>query len=216
MKFKGILIVLFAALMSVFLTGCGEEKAEAVSPVVQINANGVTGSGIIFKQSEDSLVIVTAAHVMQTVTDKVEIVFADDYMAESNSYALSQTSDVAFIEIPIEKIPQAHLEQYNPVVTDRKRFDTLAEGEEMTLQGIPENGDIQSVNGTLIYSWIYVEDFNQYMMLIRGEVLPGMSGGGVFDSQGNFTGTVCGVSEIREIAAVPLSIILSEYSLFYE
>lgn len=207
---------MFTAMVTALLTACGGENAEAVSPVVQIKSNGLTGSGIIFKQREDSLIIVTAAHVMQTAADKVEVVFADDYTTESNSYAISQTSDTAFIEIPTETIPKEHLNKYNPVTTDKEYFDTLAEGEGMLLRGIPDGGGIQEVNGTLIYPWIYTEDFNQYMLLIRGEVLPGMSGGGAFDSQGNFTGTICGVSETRETAAVPLSIILSEYSLFYE
>lgn len=208
--------VMFAALITAFLTACGSEETEAVSPVVQIDAGGVTGSGIIFEQREDSLVIVTAAHVLQTATDTVEIIFADDYVAESASYTLSQTSDIAFADVPLETIPKEHLQKYKSVKTDKQRFDALTEGEGMLLRGIPDSGGIQEVNGTLIYPWIYAEDFNQYMMLIRGEILPGMSGGGAFDSAGNFAGVLCGVSETREIAAVPLSIILSEYSLIYE
>lgn len=213
---KRILAGVIVAMAAVMLTACGSQKAEAVSPIVQITANGISGSGILYEQRGDNLVIVTAAHVLQAADDKVEIIWADGYVAESNSYTLSQTSDVAFINVSTEAIAKEQLLQYAPVSVDKQRFDNLVEGEEMTLRGIPDSGRIEAVNGTLIYPWIFAEDFNQYMMVISGEILPGMSGGGAFDSAGNFVGILCGVSEEREIAAVPLSIILSEYALHYE
>lgn len=209
-------LAVFVAVMAILLIGCGGSEAAAVSPVVQIKTKETAGSGIVYEQRQNILVIVTAAHVLQNATDAVEVVFADGYVAESGSYTLSQASDIAFIDIPIETLSKEYLQKYRPVTTDKECFDKLAEGEEMTLCGIPDSNNMEEVNGTLVYPWIYAEDFNQYMMLIRGEVLPGMSGGGAFDSAGNFVGIICGVSEEREIAAVPLSIVISEYSLLYD
>ena len=64
--------------------------------------------------------------------------------------------------------------------------------------------------GTLTDSWIYIEDYGQYMMLGRTYAESGMSGGGVFDRYGRFIGILSGADERGNLAIVPLSIILSE------
>ena len=85
----------------------------------------------------------------------------------------------------------------------------------VVMKGFAADGELLEIPGTLIYSWIYAEDFSQYMMLVDGESFPGMSGGGVFDEDGNFLGILCGVNDAGESAAVPLSIILAEYMQVY-
>ena len=220
-RFKDILkrvlgFVAYVAWMPVLLAGCGNSEPEKVTPMVQIKTEQAVGSGIVYEQRGDSLIIITAAHVLQGASDAVEIIFADGYSVESHSYTLSQTSDVAFITIFLEEIPEKHLQKYDPVRLDKKHFDALTEGEKVTVQGFSADEQLLTLDGTILYPWIYAEDFKQYMMLIRGEVLPGMSGGGVFDSEENFIGIICGVSEEREIATVPLSIIIAEYSLICE
>ena len=76
---------------------------------------------------------------------------------------------------------------------------------------VPSGDYVRWCVGELLYPWIYIEDFAQYMMLIKGECLPGMSGGGVFDGEGYLVGVLCGVNEAGETAAVPLNVIMAEY-----
>ena len=184
-------------------------------PIVRIEAEGVIGSGVVFEKKEDRLVVLTAGHVVQGMPEKVEVVLQGNEKIESAIYVVSQASDIAFITIPVAAVSTELWQEIPVAVWDKDRFDGLSGGEQMTLQGFLENGSSQELVCDLIYPWIYTEDFAQYMMLLRGEILPGMSGGGVFDEAGNLVGILCGVSEEREIAVLPLSIILAEYSLVY-
>lgn len=205
-----ICIILFA----IMLFGCGNASEETLSPIVQLTAGEITGSGVVYENNEENMIIVTAAHVLQSAKDSVEVIFEDGSVVESNDYVISNTSDIALVVVGGETIEE---ENYSVVKMDKDAFDVLAGGENLVLQGISGKGEKEEINGTLIYPWIFSEDFNQYMMLIRGEILPGMSGGAVFDEAGCFVGILCGTNEeVREVAAVPLSIIMAEYELIGE
>ena len=71
------------------------------------------------------------------------------------------------------------------------------------------------MTGTVSESWIYVEDFGYHMMIVKAATVPGMSGGGVFYSDGGFAGIICGVDEAGNVAILPESVILSEYGAIY-
>jgi hypothetical protein len=60
-------------------------------------------------------------------------------------------------------------------------------------------------------SWIYVEDFGEYMMILSGEADAGMSGCAVLDENGVFLGILCGGNEDGELAVLPYSIVDARY-----
>lgn len=209
-EYRNLLVLIGITLFATMLSGCGSASVEALSPIVRISAGEIAGSGVIYEKKEDYLVIVTAGHVLQSATDSVEVIFEDGSVTESSFYVISNSSDVAFIRVETDK-------QYSAVSIDKEAFDSLSAGEKLIMQGSNSDGEMEEISGTLIYPWIFAEDFNQYMMLIRGEILPGMSGGAVFDEAGCFVGILCGTNEeLREVAAVPLSIIMAEYELIGE
>lgn len=216
------------------LENVSEEADKALEPIVKIVAGDMTGSGVLFDKTEEELIIVTAGHVLEQVYEAgapVEVVFGDGYFLETASYVISESSEAAFISILSAEIPGKHLQRYEPVLYDKEKFDALAGGDEMVFKGVQthdgqqdaslSNAEIEDKEqttdfvrwgvGELEYSWIYVEDFGQYMMLINGESFPGMSGGGVFDSEGYYLGILCGVNDAGETAAVPLNVIMAEY-----
>jgi len=212
--YRNRLALICVILFAVMLAGCGNASEQKLSPIVQIAAGEITGSGVVYENNEENMIIVTAAHVLQSAKDSVEVIFEDGSVVESNDYVISNTSDIAFVIVGGETIEE---ENYSAVKMDKDAFDVLAVGENLVLQGINGKGEKEEISGTLIYPWIFSEDFNQYMMLIRGEILPGMSGGAVFDEAGCFVGILCGTNEeVREVAAVPLSIIMAEYELVRE
>lgn len=220
--------------------GCGANKIKAadLSPMVRIDLGSSTASGVIYERTEEELVIVTAGHVLkghvsmpagQLVTEGfsvpedssvkeshmgVKVIFGDTVMMASEMF-VSENSETAFITIPIATIPKEILGKCQAVPKDQKLFDQLKEEDRVALKGFSADGELLEISGTLIYSWIYTEDFAQYMMLVDGESFPGMSGGGVFDEAGNLVGILCGVNDAGESAAVPLSIILAEYMQAY-
>lgn len=144
----------------------------------------------------------------------VKIIFGDTVMMASEMF-VSENSETAFITIPIATIPKEILEKCQAAPRDQQLFDQLKEEDRVVMKGFSADGELLEISGTLIYSWIYAEDFAQYMMLVDGESFPGMSGGGVFDEAGNLVGILCGVNDAGESAAVPLSIILAEYMQAY-
>lgn len=144
----------------------------------------------------------------------VKVILGDSAIMASEVF-VSENSETAFITIPIATIPEEILEKCQAAPRDQQLFDQLQEEDRVVLKGFSADGELLEISGTLIYSWIYAEDFAQYMMLVDGESFPGMSGGGVFDVTGNLVGIICGVNDAGESAAVPLSIILAEYMQAY-
>lgn len=179
--------------------------------IVQIQMNQVSGSGVIWRQEEEKLVIVTAAHVLAEDSGFVQITFADGYEVESVEYSIETSSDVAFVYVPMEKIAQAHMSQYCLVNVNKDKYDEIQNGDIVIVCGSVSEPGGDAYEGTLIENWIWVEDFNQYMMLAKMVAEAGMSGGAVFDEEGYFLGILCGVNENDEAAILPLIIIESAY-----
>ena len=190
------------------LVGCISSalSSEPESVIVQVEAGNLKGSGVIYTQTSEFLIVATAAHVLTQNAADITVTFSDDFMVSTYSYYMSASSDLAFINVPLVSIPDKHLKKYIPVQVDKAAFDAIQSGDEVMFLATDS-----TCTGTVLENWIYVEDFAQYMLLMQGDIEPGMSGGGVFDIKGNFLGILCGESEKGEVAAVPLSIIEAEY-----
>lgn len=198
------------------LLGClnGGIAKETEAVTVQVEAGNLRGSGVIYEKNESFLIVATAAHVLPWETEAVSVTFSDDFAVTTDFYYRSSHSDLAFINIPLASLPKRNLKKYTPVQLDKTSFDAVRSGDKVIFQAIGTEGNSainSAYTGTVLENWIYVEDFGQYMMLLQGNIEPGMSGGGVFDEEGNFLGILCGESERGEVAVVPFSIIQAEY-----
>ena len=104
----------------------------------------------------------------------------------------------------------------NCVKRDRAAFDATSEGDPVQARYLERSGgDLREVvqQGTLTYTWVYLEDFGLNMMVAELPAKSGMSGCGIFSAQGDFLGILCGVSAEGEAAILPLSVIESEWLL---
>lgn len=201
-------VLLLACMLSV--SGCSnasDDTGDTKQSIVCVKAGDSLGSGVIYEKTEDMLIIATAAHVLEQENCQVEITFYDDLTVQSSSSYVSASADLAFINLPLSALSDEQAKNYKPVKVNKEAFDALQNGAEVEFYGAEKS--------TMLESWIYVEDFQQYMMLMQGTIYPGMSGGGVFDTEGNFLGILCGANEAGEVAAVPLSIIQAEYAGVY-
>ena len=124
----------------------------------------------------------------------------------------SETADLAILSVRQE----AAGENLNCVKRDRAAFDAASEGDSVQARYLERSGgDLREAvqQGTLTYTWVYLEDFGLNMMVAELPAKSGMSGCGIFSAQGNFLGILCGVSAEGEAAILPLSVIESEWLL---
>ena len=194
------------------LAGMLQEHASGV--VVRIKTDRLIGSGIIWTMNSDYITVITAAHVLDGA-DLLEITFIDgvsirDNEAHSWKWSCCEDTDLAFIQIPISEVSDETLEECRYVAVDTEIFDGMTAGDRILVIGSTDAVAANAYEGTLTEAWIYMEDYQQYMMLGKTYAKPGMSGGGVFNQQGYFVGILSGADEDGNLAVVPLSLIWAE------
>ncbi len=224
------MVTLILTLLLLLCCGCSSKTIEPQQRIVRVTAGTLQGSGVLYEKNENYFVVVTAAHVLAQEKEKITVTFYDDFDVESESCYISTSADIAFVYVPLESIPKSHLKNYQAVQMDKQAFDAIESGTEVwfwsdgTDMVTQEMSALQNANmeeqegryrGMVLENWIFVEDFGQYMMLLQGQITPGMSGGGVFDGEDNFLGILCGANEKGEVAAVPLNIVQAEYAGVY-
>lgn len=184
-----------------------ETDQRILQSIMQIQAGDLQGSGVIYEEDEDFVVIVTAGHVLPHGTDEVLLTFPDKTQVTTSEAETVEDRDLAFLWVDKEKLSEETWKSCLPVQTDRQVFDSLEEYEDVWMYG-GENGE--PVYAFVVDPWIYVEDFDEHMILLQGLMVPGMSGGGAFTEDGVFLGILCGADEEGKVAVVPYSIIEAE------
>ena len=184
----------------------------ASETTVQITTDTLHGSGIIYKMNEEFVVVVTAAHVIEGA-ESAQVLFVDGSTVTCSNIMVSNSADVGFLRLETTSLPKDCLEKCKYVSTDKESFDKLQTGDGIIVMGSIDNVAGNAYEGEIIDTWIYTDDFQQYMMIGQTHALSGMSGGGIFDQKGHFIGILCGGNEENYIAILPLSIIATEYNL---
>ncbi len=194
----------------ILLTACGNARVEQVEiedlQVVQIDCERQKGSGVVYAASEEDIVVITAAHVLDegkttTVVWKTE---KDEKDAEPDTISKVAGLDLAFLKI------EGVVVRHEPVQESNKNDEN-----QVILCGYDGSGQMQETTGTVWEDWIYMEDFGCHMMVVKAETVPGMSGGGVFYTNGKFAGIICGADEIGNVAILPAFVILAEYEAIF-
>lgn len=195
------------------------EAAPQGDPTVAVYVEGRTpgvwaaaGSGVILDVGEDALWIVTAGHVLERAGEEcpVKVKFGEGSTAECTRYELAADADLAFLCIFKEALPEGCRER-TAAKTDKAGYDGLAGGDIVQTMGY-RDGEPVIFSGTVSEPWIYVEDFEQYMLVAACEMDYGMSGGGLYDERGMLIGIVCGANEQGELAAVPLHVVQARFA----
>lgn len=192
--------------------GTEDGLMQSLSAAVQIFADNHHGSGVIYGQKDDGIVVVTAAHVIPSDCQKIKIVFRDGEEAVCTEYRLIEEADCAFLTIKEEIQPLDCQEKYGIVKKDREVFDAIQSEEGVFMVDYEAENDLGCRFAMVIENWIYVEDFGTHMMLVSGEAHSGMSGCGVFEENGCFLGILCGANDKGELAVLPYSRIETEFT----
>lgn len=182
----------------------------AAGALVRLEAEGTVGSGVIYELNGERMVLVTAGHVLEGKS-AVKIIFQDGLEVVCEELARSANADVGFLTVDMDRIPEENAGHYCYAYADKEAADSLAAGDGIIVTGSRDGAAGNAYEGELLDPWIYMEDFAQYMMWGKTYVKAGMSGGGVFDLRGRLIGILCGEDGENGIAALPLSIIRTEY-----
>ena len=180
------------------------------SMMVRLTVGEFIGSGVIFGADEDCLIIVTAGHVLTDAAKGVQITFVDGWETEAVFFSLSELADLAVLKVPMEEIPAKQLEKYMTANVDKSSYDNLKSGDGCIVMGSRSGVAEDAYEGSVLDTWIYMENYGQYMTWVKAAGKPGMSGGGLFDRRGHLLGILSGVSEDGEWAVVPLAMVLAE------
>lgn len=182
-----------------------------------------SGSGVVYDISEDSLWIVTAGHVLghadgyEVWVDFGSTADRGAKTADNNAevicgaYEMAKDADLAFLRLPLETIPEDIRSQLEKPLTDKDRYDGLSASAVVYVWGYGDD-KLFFYEGILTDAWIYVEDFDQYMLVADCEIEPGMSGGGLYDAEDNLIGIACGGNEAGELAAVPFHVVQARFA----
>lgn len=192
-----------------------DELVQSLAATVQIFADGFHGSGIIYEHWEDSVVLVTAAHVIPSGCEEIKIIFGDGAEAACTDYQLMEDTDCAFLIVKEEKLSEDWQEKYGIVKKDREIFDAMQSDDSIFLADYQAENDLGCRFAMMVENWIYVEDFGSHMMLVSGEAHGGMSGCGVFEENGCFLGILCGGNAEGELAVLPYSIIETGFTKLF-
>lgn len=202
-----------------------DRKKEEQKTGVTICAGNRTGSGVIWKIEEDKVTILTAGHVLGEAVDDLKertakaditVVFPNGDKATARVEKKFEDRDLAILTVD-KALLGAELEEtcavQNGGYADKQRSDSLNTGDMLTIIASVSEPGGEEENCILLNNWIYIEDFDQYMMLAalpeetdKG-ALPGMSGAGIFDEEGYFAGILCGVDDTGTLAVLPYSLI---------
>lgn len=178
--------------------------------MVQLRAGNLLGSGVICGVEEDKLLILTAAHVLAEAQGDVLVTFISGESVSARDFVCFASGDFALVRVAEAGLSKESLEQCLYANVDKECFDAAAAGAGCIVMGSGSGVAAQAYEGSILDTWIYMEDYGQYMMWVRAEGSPGMSGGGLFDREGHFLGILSGESEDGELAVVPLSLILAQ------
>lgn len=214
------------AAMMIFFAACGEEEnpsgssrengvIEPQNAVVQVKAGDALGSAVLVGSSKDEsrLVLWTANHVLEELAegDFPVVVFEDGNERKCDGFERAETMDAAVLYINDAALVEKLLLEDKMAWQDKDRLDRLRDGDDCIAIGGADGGEKSVCTGEILDNWIYMEDYRQYMIWAEAAIHPGMSGGGLFDSEGCLVGILSGGSEDGQLAAVPVSLILSEF-----
>lgn len=194
-----------------------DDRAEALTgeaqpqrAVVRVLAGDNTGSGVMRRISEDGarLEVLTAAHVVEGLAEGEQpvVLLEDGTEWSCEEYVCLENMDAAVLLLGAEALLERMSEDCF-VREDKEHYDSLKDGDACIAIGGGEGDEWSAVTGEILDNWIYMEDYGQYMIWARASIRLGMSGGGLFDSEGYFLGLLSGGSEDGQLAAVPWSLI---------
>ncbi len=181
--------------------------------IVRIHMGNAYGSGVVFRITPEHIIIVTNKHVLSYWEETISFVqFPQGCFTEAEVLGVVQEHDIGFLAVDNREFDYQELESLQYVHWDMERYREMRAGDEIFCTGAGDEAEAGSLyQGSVGDMNYYIDDFEEYMILGYGYAKEGMSGGGTFDSYGNFIGMISGATMSGETASVPLPEIVKAY-----
>lgn len=166
-----------------------EQVEELVSPcIVRIHCGDSVGSGIVLDLTEDNVVIVSNAHLLQNDV-KCAVDFLQGFSTDGEIVSYAEQYDMAFVKVPLHKIPMQQWECLR-YVDKQMEFEQITEGDAVVQIGSSQSVAGDCYKGGILKKKQFIPDYGSEMMRTGCQAYVGMSGGGVFDNKGHLIGMI--------------------------
>ena len=210
---------LFEGLLALDLLECPVSEEESIEAayenvkkcVVGIHMENAYGSGVILQMTSEQIIIASNRHVLDYWEDDTGYVeFYQGYVTDGYILGISGQYDIGFLAVDNDQLGYQSLQSLYYARCSEDAYQKLkAKDEIFCVGGIREEENYYP--GTVEYLWVYIDELEGYMLRAGGNAIPGMSGGGTFDTKGNLVGMVTASSRNIETASIPLPILLEVY-----
>lgn len=194
---------------------CEKAYENVQGSVVLLHMENAYGSGVIWELTPGNIIVASSKHVLEYWDENSSYVrFSQGYTVSGKLLGISQEYDIGFLAIDNTEFAYSVLEELCCVHWDMLSYQTLQAGDDMFCIGAGDGtaeGSSVYYQGTIADMWLYIEDFEEYMIYGYGYAEPGMSGGGVFDAKGNLIGLLTGATADGETASLPLPVMIEAY-----
>ncbi len=202
--------------------------------VVVVHSDGIYGSGSIWEIGDKYITVVTNCHVIENCIDgdnkgkesvlpeRCKVVFFSGRVTEAYIIGADRESDIAFLKVDTDQLSGNELISIRKVRRDINAFESLkkddlivvteseqnisldAYADNMNIYGTDTGVAERGYSGKVLNTDIYVTDMNMKMIYANCYAKTGMSGGGAFDSHGNYIGMLTGGSDKNEAVCIKL------------
>lgn len=177
--------------------------------VVQIRTGNFLGSGIILEVGEDTLLIASNRHQLQSQEVSLFRLYNGAEVSGRRIY-LSDTYDLGFALADISTLSFEKRAQLRSVSMQESCESRLKRGTAMFVVGSTDGVACNIYEGTVADPLYYFDEFGSYMIYNYCKAKAGMSGGGTYDEHGHCIGMITGGLE-EETASLPVRYIREEW-----
>ena len=171
-----------------------------------------SGSAVVWDQTQEELIFVTSAHLLENVQGKLLVFFDREQYTEGTVLGVSEQADIGFVSCRKSQVPVKILENLRYVSLHQRIYDSLTAGDLCVAVGCSTE-DVADRIQLLLFSAAdqKMEGVGEGLFLLDGNCQAGMSGCGVFDGTGHFIGMVIAADGTRTLA-VPMTRVNAAYT----
>lgn len=186
-----------------------ENRRIHAKSILQIQTDTRLGSGVLWDKLDEEWIVVTAAHVVEGLKEADVYLVPEDKILPATVEVVDGL-DLAFLRVSVRALAEKTKEEYSVV---KQTQDNIEEGATIYAMGYNPYGELCEFSGKVLEDWIYVEDFDNYMLICDCQASPGMSGGAAVTEGGGLAGLICGENDKGILVILPVAVLRSEYEL---